>query len=363
MISFGILSSSLFFYAFVLVAPVLATQSLSVSVSGPSSVVDVTNLKVVTTIRNTGDEDVRLLNDPDTVITPQWATHTFGVSKVGSETTPDFHGIKVKWSASLAMESNDTTILAPGQSVNYTHDLSKRYDFTHPGTGKYVITARESFTHVDPSGNVGSIVATQGAPATLSLSGALVDVPPLRRSFRFSRRASFVNCTAAQQTQINQATPQAQTYAKNALAYLKTVKAATPRYTTWFGAFNTTRFDTVVSHFTNISSNSFSSFTYDCSCPPTEPGDDVSGLFAYVDPEVFGYINLCPAFFAAPVNGTDSKGGTIIHESSHFVKNAGTDDNAYGQTAAQALAVATPDLAVDNADSHEYFAENNPVLA
>ena len=55
--------------------------------------------------------------------------------------------------------------------------------------------------------------------------------------------------------------------------------------------------------------------------------------------------------------------GTIIHESSHFTANGGTNDYAYGQTACKNLAISNPANAVRNADSHEYFAENNPALS
>lgn len=55
--------------------------------------------------------------------------------------------------------------------------------------------------------------------------------------------------------------------------------------------------------------------------------------------------------------------GTIIHESSHFTANGGTDDYVYGQTDAKNLAISDPANAVMNADNHEYFAENNPVLS
>lgn len=34
-----------------------------------------------------------------------------------------------------------------------------------------------------------------------------------------------------------------------------------------------------------------------------------------------------------------------------------------GQSAAKSLATSSPDKAVDNADSHEYFAENTPALS
>ncbi len=50
---------------------------------------------------------------------------------------------------------------------------------------------------------------------------------------------------------------------------------------------------------------------------------------------------------------------TLVHEMSHFTGVAGTDDWAYGRTAAKALAISDPAKALDNADSHEYFAENN----
>ena len=74
-------------------------------------------------------------------------------------------------------------------------------------------------------------------------------------------------------------------------------------------------------------------------------------------------IYLCGAFWEAPNIGTDSRAGTLIHESSHFTLNGGTDDYAYGQTSCKALAISSPSRAIMNADSHEYFAENNPVEA
>jgi peptidyl-Lys metalloendopeptidase len=71
-------------------------------------------------------------------------------------------------------------------------------------------------------------------------------------------------------------------------------------------------------------------------------------------------VYLCNAFWAAPNTGTDSRAGTIIHELSHFTVVAGTDDFAYGQTAARRLATKRPARAIMNADSHEYFSENTP---
>ena len=52
----------------------------------------------------------------------------------------------------------------------------------------------------------------------------------------------------------------------------------------------------------------------------------------------------------------------MVHELSHFNVVAATDDHAYGQSSAASLAISNPTMALDNADSHEYFAENTPFL-
>ncbi|WP_457324067.1 M35 family metallo-endopeptidase, partial [Roseateles sp. P5_E11] len=93
--------------------------------------------------------------------------------------------------------------------------------------------------------------------------------------------------------------------------------------------------------------------TLDCSCKD-------SGTYAYVYPTQPYKIYVCGAFWSAPMTGTDSKGGTLVHEMMHFNVIAGTDDWAYGQSAAKSLAKSSPTKALDNSDNHEYFAENSP---
>jgi peptidyl-Lys metalloendopeptidase len=90
----------------------------------------------------------------------------------------------------------------------------------------------------------------------------------------------------------------------------------------------------------------------DCSCH--------QNYYAYVYPTQPYRIYVCHAFWSAPTSGTDSKGGTLIHETSHFNVVASTDDWVYGQSGAKNLAISNPTQAQDNADSHEYFAENTP---
>jgi peptidyl-Lys metalloendopeptidase len=147
-------------------------------------------------------------------------------------------------------------------------------------------------------------------------------------------------------------------YIADAEKYLTTVTGSSERYTTWFGEFAQTNHDTVLNHYATIRKSDVKTYTYDCAC--TEDGD----IFAYVFPDEFGHIYLCSQYIAANVSGTDSKAGTIVHESTHFTRNAGTKDIAYGKTRCQSLAITNATAAIGNADSHEYFAENDsPSLA
>ena len=97
--------------------------------------------------------------------------------------------------------------------------------------------------------------------------------------------------------------------------------------------------------------------TFNCSM-----ADCSSSEFAHVFPTRPYEIFLCSSFWNADLTGTDSRGGTLVHEISHFNVVAGTDDIVYGQPNCIQLAITNPLDAILNADSHEYIAENNPLL-
>jgi peptidyl-Lys metalloendopeptidase len=165
-------------------------------------------------------------------------------------------------------------------------------------------------------------------------------------------RRWYVGCSTTRKNQITTARTSATSYANNSKSYL-TAGTQGSRYTWWFGSYNSSRYSTVRTHFNNIcSALSSQPFTFDCTC--------TDSYYAYVYPNQPYKIYLCNAFWSAPNTGTDSKAGTIVHETSHFTVVGGTDDWAYGQSAAHSLAGSNPARAVDNADSHEYFAENTP---
>ncbi|MFY0522514.1 M35 family metallo-endopeptidase [Archangium gephyra] len=162
-------------------------------------------------------------------------------------------------------------------------------------------------------------------------------------------------CTSTEQSSISSAFSSARTYANNASTYLNGITASTTRYKTWFGTYSSTNVTTARNHFTNIKNAlANAAVVVDCSCNDS--------YYAYVYPASPYKIYVCNAFWSAPTTGTDSKAGTLVHEMSHFNVVAATDDHAYGHSAAKSLAVSSPTRALDNADNHEYFAENTPAL-
>lgn len=164
---------------------------------------------------------------------------------------------------------------------------------------------------------------------------------------------SFIGCSNSQASSITSGHSASKTMSADANSYLAAGKTGS-RYTTWFGSYTSSNYNTIKSHFAAISdalSNKPLEFYCDCT----------SSAYAYVYPNQPYKIHLCNAFWQAPTSGTDSKGGTIVHETSHFDIVANTDDLAYGQTACKKLAKRAS-RAIKNADSHEYFAENTPAL-
>ena len=106
------------------VAAAAATRSLTVKVSAPDVVWNVDHFYVLTTIVNTGDETLRLLNDPRTPLSPV-ATNTFVVTN-SDGMYPTFNGVKVQYLPHvMARRSGGRplfTLLDPGESVNVPHE-------------------------------------------------------------------------------------------------------------------------------------------------------------------------------------------------------------------------------------------------
>ena len=160
-------------------------------------------------------------------------------------------------------------------------------------------------------------------------------------------------CTNTQKSDILAALDAASGITNNSSSYLAVDKPEGQRYRSWFGAYDASRWDQAETHFSKIKDAIDNKpLTFDCGCKQS--------YFAYVYPDQPYKVYLCKSFWTAPVSGTDSRAGTIVHELSHFNVVAGTDDLGYGQANARNLAKTDPVKALNNADNHEYFAENTP---
>lgn len=247
----------------------------------------------------------------------------------------------------------DTIRLAAGASLTFPVELTAFYDF---GNGLYTIQYKDiepsaGFAGLRPVGRVSLKTEARTIVAPASRAAA-------PKAGVGTQAVTYTgNCSASQRTAITRSVAAAQTYALASQNYfIGKTSTATARYTKWFGAATTQRISTGRRNFQRVYSVlATQSLVMDCSCKS-------KSTFAYVYPDLPNKYYLCGAFWSAPMTGTDSKAGTLIHETTHFTVVAGTDDYAYGQTDAASLALSNPDQALQNADNHEYFAENTPVL-
>ncbi|KAG8717593.1 hypothetical protein FRC09_014040 [Ceratobasidium sp. 395] len=349
-VSFGIVAA-------VLIATLgaSAAPNLSVNLVAPRLITNIDHLSITVIVTNTGTETLKVLKDPRGVLSSA-KTHTFDV--VGKKGSPKFTGMFVKYSPDYIVKRNkpaDFVTLTPGQTFKLTHKLAGAYDFTTTGAGEYTFDPFTVFPYVNVSGRLATIKAV-ARPVKITIRGKLaaaINISKFKPRSLDSRRVSFVGCSARSRPQIYTAVREANSYVSAATKYLNELNGATPRYTTWFGAYSAENAATVRSHF-SLMGSSASRMTYDCiTC------GNVDGWYAFVIPEQPGRIYLCDLFWLAPVTGSSSRAGTIVHELSHFSIYGGTLDYVYGKPGAMALALRDPSEAIMNADSHQFFAENN----
>lgn len=320
--------------------------------------------KVEVTVTNTSSRTLRI---------PKWQLPTdvqrsnlFRITRDGVEV--GFEGAMIKRGVPTA---EDFAILRAGRSYRSVVELGAAYDLSK--AGHYTVTYAAPLQYASLSGGIrlqqrnGLPMMAQGAPIRIVLDRSMLDQ---RATFPNGRRISpvlpanpelsdvigisTVACSASQIATVGNAVLSARAYSERAKGYLNAGSTGA-RYTTWFGAYTSSRYATAQQHFVAIDNaldQTGGQVTINCGCN--------DNYYAYVIKNQPYQIFVCNAFWSAPLIGTDSKAGTLIHEMSHFTVVADTDDHAYGQGLAQSLAISNPTLAIDNADSHEYFAENTP---
>jgi len=252
---------------------------------------------------------------------------------------------------------DDYTLLNAGETRTVSVELAKYYKMEVKGN--YAVTYKGSFKFLRKNAKQKeSSVLHKTSNPSINISFIPSQKKTATTRTAYKENPSFNGCTSYEKIALGRAHDAAIVMAKDSVYTMKIAKGNTQstRYRTWFGAANSTRQSTVTEHFNNIySALDTQRVRFDCTC--SDP------YYAYVYPSQPYKVYLCDAFWDAPVTGTDSQAGTLVHEVAHFTIVAGTDDHAYGQAGAKNLAISNPTNAVDNSDNHEYFAENRPHLS
>jgi len=272
-----------------------------------------------------------------------------------------YTGKLVKWGEPTA---EDYVEIESGKAVSATFDPSAVYDMSQPG--HYTIHYREELLELEALAGHRRAPAVKAAPGVqienidIVATDLLVQLNVFNKGTKGgggepqTQPPAFVSCTNERQATLLTALTTAAHMANESRRYLQTLPASQrpsdARYDEWFGLYDANNYSTVSTHFVAIES-AFTTQTVAFFC------DCENSSFAYVFPTKPYEIHLCKAFWNAAMTGTDSKGGTLIHEMSHFDVVANTDDVVYGQTNCRGLADTQPSNAIRNADSHEYFAE------
>jgi peptidyl-Lys metalloendopeptidase len=310
------------------------------------------------TYRNDSAEDLYLV---------RWQTALQGVEQNVFDVRVD--GQPVAYTGRLVKratpKAEDFIRIPAGGSVSADVELSSVYDLSR--TGEYSIRYQAAFQ----DGLRGNTAKSLANLATGSVESNVVFLA-VERNERATRAVrslieaadavqgeksltpSYVSCTSSRQSQLATALTNAQGLAQRSQTYLNGIATASrstdPNYKTWFGTYSSGNWSSVTTDYSKIySAMSTKTFTFHCDCT------DSSYAYVYADQPY--HVHLCGAFWSAPATGTDSKAGTLIHETSHFTVVASTQDYVYGQSACRSLAISNPTHAIHNADSHEYFAE------
>ncbi len=273
-----------------------------------------------------------------------------------------------------APTKGDYITIQPGQTVSYSVELSGVYDLKAAGnyTFQYNTTNMNLFADKPMVNHKAAVMGMEGVHSNVATSFIANDYAPKADFIKVSNAKrcnprkedcsggggtdpsgiEFTGaCSSGEQSDLVSALAAAKNIANDSVSSLN--GSSGTRYNSWFGDYSSSRHNTVAGNFDSIKDALDNKpLTFDCSCNQS--------YFAYVYPNQPYKVYFCKAFWAANETGTDSRAGTIIHEISHFNAVAGTDDIVYGQSGARSLAINNPNDAVQNADSHEYFAENTP---
>ena len=163
---------------------------------------------------------------------------------------------------------------------------------------------------------------------------------------------TYRGCTSSEKTALTQAVSDAAQYSAKSEAWLASNPSGGGTYSTWFGSYNSSRFNHVTSVYSRITSElTTKTLLLDC----TSDED----YYAYVYPNDPYTIYLCAVYWRAPAKGDRTR--RPEHSSTSRATSPSTAAPTTTSTARAGRSnspAPNPAYAVTNADNFEYFAEN-----
>jgi len=151
-----------------------------------------------------------------------------------------------------------------------------------------------------------------------------------------------------------------------------TLKAAvavgdTSDYQRWFGGYSQANAERVRTSLKSVVT-ALRGGGVTAQCDPVAEDGCLAGQYAWVLTDEPYVMHLCPPFFNLPPltalrpgdrrSAYGTREGTIVHELSHFLRVAGTEDYCYSRTECSRMAQDDVRRAIDNADSYQYYTED-----
>lgn len=155
--------------------------------------------------------------------------------------------------------------------------------------------------------------------------------------------------------------------AKNLTLNAAVAVGDTPHYRQWFGEFSPVRGEKVRASLKSIVT-AIRGGAVTVRCEVVADNGCAQDEYAWVYSDQPYLIRVCPPFFdlqtmaelrpGSPRSLNGTREGTIIHEISHFVHLAATEDHCYSRDVCAEMARNDTRRAIENADSYQYFAED-----
>ncbi|KAI0773565.1 Metalloprotease [Fomes fomentarius] len=329
--------------------PAKRTPALEISLTAPTEVHSIDDIKLTAAVTNTGSEAVKVLKY-GTVLDNQFPTRSFFVSKDGI--AANFTGIKLQLDLE-ALDDSAYVTLPAGETVVIEHDVAPLFNFEALGTGTFEFEPVTDFQYIE----------ADAKPNAYQVSAKKVKVnvkgDVMKRELKALEKRSRVSCSNSSQSSfISSSYSEGQSLASIAANYISS-RGADSLFTSYFGTGSTT---TVRNVFTAVANENSSSRTLNCADPYSVCGNGVIAYTAITSTS--SNIYYCSIFYnevassrlcsGTTVASRNIRGGTTLHELTHAV--SGTTDVGYGCAFDQNLGQTNPSQAARNADNYNCFA-------